>query len=71
MHLKRREGEPVNAFLYRFSKKVRRSGVLIEAKKRRFQSRSISKTKRKASALYRAEKRKESSSSARNSGRMR
>ena len=58
MHLKRREGEPVNAFLYRFSKKVRRSGVLIEAKKRRFQDRSVSKTKRKASALYRAKKKK-------------
>ncbi|MEK7568344.1 MAG: 30S ribosomal protein S21 [Patescibacteria group bacterium] len=59
MHLKRREGEPVNAFLYRFSKKVRRSGVLIEAKKRRFQDRSVSKTKRKASALYRTKKKEE------------
>ncbi len=59
MELKRREGESNSAFLYRFSKKVQQSGVLREAKKRRFKHRPISKLKKRLSALYRETKKKE------------
>ena len=59
MEVKRRGGESISAFLYRFSKKVQRSGILREAKKRKFRGRAVSKTKRKASALHRELKKKE------------
>ena len=59
MEIKRREGESIGTFLYRFTKKVRHSGVLIESKKRRFKGRSVSKRSRRASALYREHKKKE------------
>ena len=59
MLVKRRENETVSSLLYRFSKKVQQSGVLKEAKKRRFRARPQNKTKRKASALYRSLKRTE------------
>ncbi len=59
MEIKRREGEPMGTFLYRFTKKMRQSGILIESKKRRFKGRPISKRSRRASALYREQKKKE------------
>jgi ribosomal protein S21 len=59
MELKRREGESISAFLYRFSKKIQRSGVLLEVKKRRFKNRLVSKQKRRVSALHREQKKKE------------
>lgn len=46
----------MNALLYRFSKKIQHSGVLREAKKRRFYHRNINRNKRRVSALYRVEK---------------
>jgi small subunit ribosomal protein S21 len=59
MEIKRREGESINAFLYRFNKKIQRSGVLREAKKRKHRDRPVSKQKRRLSALYREKKKKE------------
>jgi len=59
MKLKRREGESTGAFLYRFSKKVRQSGILREAKKRKFRHRPVSKYKKRLSALHREQKKKE------------
>ncbi|TRZ64380.1 MAG: 30S ribosomal protein S21 [Spirochaetia bacterium] len=59
MEVKRREGEPTNAFLYRFSKKIQQSGILREAKKRKFRTRPESKLKKKLSALHREKKKKE------------
>jgi len=59
MEVKRREGEPTNAFLYRFSKKIQQSGILREAKKRKFRARPVSRLKRKLSALHREQKKKE------------
>ncbi len=59
MEIKRREGESVSAFLYRFSKKVQQSGVLREAKKRKHRRRPISKLKKRLSALHREQKKKE------------
>lgn len=53
---KRKEGENINALLYRFNKKLKQSGVLKEAKKRRFSSRGVNKNKRRSGALYRATK---------------
>lgn len=59
MDMKRREGESVSAFLYRFTKKVRQSGILLEAKKRRFRTRPASRLKKRLSALHKAFKTKE------------
>jgi len=44
--VKRREGESGTALAYRFSKRVQRSGVLREARRRRFHQRKINKNKR-------------------------
>jgi len=59
LEIKKRPGESVSAFLHRFSKRVRESGILREAKKRRYRDRLVSKSKRKASAIHRAKKVKE------------
>ncbi|MEK7115229.1 MAG: 30S ribosomal protein S21 [Patescibacteria group bacterium] len=59
MELKRKEGESVSSFLYRFNKKIQQSGVLREAKKRRFHGRPINRLKRKLSALHRETKNQE------------
>lgn len=59
MRLRRREGETMSAFLYRFNKRVRQSGILVEAKKRKHKKRAVSKKKRQLSAFYRERKNKE------------
>ena len=43
----------------RFSQKVRESGILVNAKKSRFQEKKISKNVRRTQALERNKKRKE------------
>ncbi|HUY69539.1 MAG TPA: hypothetical protein VMU70_00730 [Candidatus Tyrphobacter sp.] len=57
--IKKKDEEPAQALVYRFTKKVKQSGVLVEAKNRRFKKRNISRTKRKASAVHRAKKQEE------------
>jgi len=57
--VKKREGESDSALIYRFSKKIKRSGVLKEAKARRFKGRAVSRIKKRLSALHREQKRKE------------
>lgn len=57
--VKKRKGESSNSLMYRFKKKLRQSGILKEARKRRFAARPVSKIKRRASALNREEKKKE------------
>ena len=59
LEVKRKEGESVSAFLYRFSKKIQQSGVLREAKKRKTKKRGVNRNKRRVSAIYREGKRKE------------
>lgn len=59
MEIRRREKESISSLLYRFSQKVRRSGILLEAKKRRFHRRPINRRRRRVSARYREEKKKE------------
>lgn len=53
MLVKRKENESTGSFIYRFTKKVQQSGVLIEARKRRFRNRPKSRLKMKEAALYR------------------
>lgn len=59
MLIKRKEGESVSSLLYRFSKRVKQSGILREAKKRQRSDRPISRVKRKLSAIHRENKKKE------------
>lgn len=56
IELKRREGESVSSFLYRFNRKVQQSGILREARKRRFRARPANRLKRRLSALHRVQK---------------
>lgn len=57
--LRKKEGESVNSFLRRFSKKIYQSGVLKEAKKNQFKRRASGDTQRKRSALHKLRKGKE------------
>ncbi|MDD5430817.1 MAG: 30S ribosomal protein S21 [Candidatus Pacebacteria bacterium] len=59
MHINKKEGETTGSLLYRFSKKMQQSGILREARKRRFHNRPISRLKRKLSAIHRDAKKKE------------
>ncbi len=59
MHIKKRSTESVSSLLFRFNKRIKRSGVLREARKRRFNNRPENKRKRLISALHREDKKKE------------
>lgn len=56
MEVKKRENESSTALLFRFTRRVKRSGVLKEANKRRFTHRATPRRARRASAIYRATK---------------
>ena len=55
----KREGETANALIFRFTKKVRRSGMLQEQRRRRFKDRPVTKRVRKESAIFKADKKVE------------
>ena len=57
--VRKKEGETGSALLFRFSKKIKQSGVLKEAKKRRFRNRPVSRLRRQASAKHREAKKVE------------
>lgn len=59
MNVRKREGESSSSMLYRFSKLIQQSGILKEAKRRRFHVRKNNKRGRKMSALYKENKKKE------------
>lgn len=59
MQVNKKEGESSASLLYRFTKKIQQSGVLREAKKRRFRRRIPNRLKVKLSALHREAKKKE------------
>ncbi|HXF44457.1 MAG TPA: 30S ribosomal protein S21 [Candidatus Paceibacterota bacterium] len=59
VEVRRKEGETLNAFLFRFSKKVKHSGILKESKKRRFHDRNVNRNKRRLSAIYRVKQSEE------------
>lgn len=57
--VKKRNNETPTAMLFRFTKKVRQSGVMKEVRRRRFHGRAQNKRKRAVSAAYRADKKRE------------
>ena len=57
--VKKREGENSSAVVYRFTRKVQRSGVLREFRKRRFHGRRVNRSKRRRSALHRDQRKAE------------
>lgn len=59
IEVKRKEGESGSALLFRFTKRVKRSGVLKEANKRRFKHRGLNERRRRLSALHRSHKKAE------------
>ena len=59
MQVRKREGESASSLIYRFSKRTQQSGILKEAKRRRFFARPTSKFKRHTSAISRSKKRAE------------
>lgn len=56
---RKREGESPNSMLFSFTRKVKRSGILREVRKRKFHTRSVSRIKRRQSAVHREVKRVE------------
>jgi len=59
IEVKRKPRESVSAMLRRFTRKVQLSGILLSARKARFQKSVRSKNLRKKDALYREKARKE------------
>jgi ribosomal protein S21 len=59
IEVRKKEGESASTMIYRFTKRIQHSGVLKEAKKRRFSRRPINRNKRRLSALHRETKKKE------------
>lgn len=57
--IKRKEGESLNSFLFRFSKMVQQSGLVKEVKKRQFHHRAENWRKKKLAALHRLAKQQE------------
>ncbi len=59
MKVQKQVKENSQSLVYRFTKAVQKSGILIEARKRRFFERPKSKNMKKRGALIRIEKAKE------------
>ncbi len=59
LEVKKREGEPPAALIARFTKRIKQSGVLKEARKRRFYKRTGNRRKRLLSAIHRDAKKTE------------
>ncbi|MDI6734279.1 MAG: 30S ribosomal protein S21 [Patescibacteria group bacterium] len=59
IEIKKKEGENLNSYLYRFNKKVQQSGLVKEVRRRQFRNRSVNKNKRRLAALYRLDKKEE------------
>ncbi len=56
---KRKEGEPGAALLSRFTRRVKRGGILKEANRRRFYARPANRRARRLSALHREAKKQD------------
>lgn len=59
IEIKKKEGEAVGSFLFRFNKRVKQSGVLKEKRKRKNQTRTTNRNSRRKAAIYRTEKNSE------------
>ncbi len=57
--IKKKETESAGSLIFSFTKKVQQSGVLMEAKKRRFKKREPNYRSRHLSALHRLAKKAE------------
>jgi len=59
IEVRKKQGESASALMFNFSKRIKRSGVLKEARKRIFYARKVNRIKRKLSAIHRSSKKKE------------
>lgn len=59
IEVRKRDGDSANAILFNFTKRMKRSGVLKEVRKRKYHKRAISRVKRRSSALHREAKQKD------------
>ncbi len=59
LEVRKRQNESPNSLMFRFNKRVKQSGLVKEARKRRFATRKTSKIKRKSSALHKATQQQE------------
>lgn len=59
LEIKKKEGETTGSFMFRFNKRVQRSGLVKEVRKRQFKNRASNRTKRRSAALYRIGKKSE------------
>lgn len=59
MKIQKQTRETSQSLVYRFTKAVQKSGVLIEARKRKFSQRNKSRNLQQRAALIREEKKKE------------
>ncbi|MFN7088205.1 MAG: hypothetical protein ACK4NX_00030 [Candidatus Paceibacteria bacterium] len=51
--IKRRDNEPLSSFLYRVSRRIQKSGILVEAREERFHKKRQSRRARYDSAINR------------------
>jgi ribosomal protein S21 len=56
IEVRKKEGESGNSMLFSFTRRVKRSGILKEVRKRKFHTRVTSRIKRRLSAIHRDEK---------------
>ena len=56
IEIKRKQNEPLNVFLRRFSEKIKRSGIINLSKAKKFYSKDQSEKLKKRSALQRKAK---------------
>ena len=59
LECKKRENETSSSLMFRFSKRVKQSGILTESRRRRFRHRAESRAKKRLSAQHRTEKKTE------------
>ncbi len=59
IQVKKKDNETSESLIRRFSRRIQQSGVLVNARKKRFQSKKKSKQKQRDDALYKTKIRKE------------
>lgn len=55
IEVNKKPNEPINNFLLRFNRALKQSGILDEARKRRFFEPKINRNRKRQSAVYRAQ----------------
>lgn len=59
IEVRKKEGESGNSLLFSFTKRVKRSGILKEVRKRKSHKRVMSRIKRRQSAIHRDDRKAE------------